>query len=46
MSTTTPSAGQQQQHQQHPIGLYRKIWALLFLISTMAYLVDYFHLQG
>ena len=47
MSTTTPSASQQhQEHQQHPIGLYLKIWALLFLLSTMSYLVDYFHLQG
>ena len=46
MSTTTPASGQQQQHQQHPIGLYLKIWALLFLLSTMSYLVDYFHLQG
>ena len=48
MSTTTPPASQQQEqvHQQHPIGLYLKIWALLFLLSTMSYLVDYFHLQG
>ena len=46
MSTTTLASGQQQQHQQHPIGLYLKIWALLFLLSTMSYLVDYFHLQG
>lgn len=32
--------------QQHPIGLYLKVWALLFVLSTMSYLVDYFHLQG
>ncbi len=32
--------------QQHPIGLYLKIWALLFVLSTLSYLVDYFHLQG
>jgi cytochrome c oxidase subunit 4 len=32
--------------QQHPIGIYLKIWALLFILSTMSYLVDYFHLQG
>ena len=32
--------------QQHPIGLYLKIWALLFVLSTMSYLVDYFHFQG
>jgi cytochrome c oxidase subunit IV len=32
--------------QQHPIGIYLKIWALLFVLSTMSYLVDYFHVQG
>jgi len=32
--------------QQHPIGIYLKIWALLFVLSTASYLVDYFHLQG
>ena len=35
-----------QQHQQHPIGLYLKIWGLLFVLSAMSYLVDYFHVQG
>jgi cytochrome c oxidase subunit IV len=32
--------------QQHPIGLYLKVWALLFVLSTMSYLVDFFHLQS
>lgn len=32
--------------QQHPIGLYLKIWALLFVLSAMSYMVDYFHFQG
>lgn len=32
--------------QQHPIGLYLKVWGLLFLLSVMSYLVDYFHFQG
>jgi cytochrome c oxidase subunit IV len=32
--------------QQHPIGLYLKVWALLFVLSTFSYLVDYFHVQG
>jgi cytochrome c oxidase subunit IV len=32
--------------QQHPIGIYLKIWAWLFVLSTASYLVDYFHLQG
>ena len=30
----------------HPIGLYLKIWLLLFVLSTLSYLVDYFHVQG
>lgn len=37
---TTPSG------QQHPISLYLKIWGLLFVLSTLSYLVDYFHFQG
>ena len=32
--------------QQHPISLYLKIWALLFVLSAFSYAVDYFHLQG
>jgi cytochrome c oxidase subunit IV len=35
-----------QTHKTHPIGLYLKIWALLFVLSVMSYLVDYTHLQG
>lgn len=47
MSTASTAAGSQgQQQQQHPIGLYLKIWALLFVLSTLSYMVDYFHLQG
>ncbi len=38
-TTTTPT-------QQHPIGLYLKIWALLFVLSALSYGVDYFHVQG
>ena len=34
------------QGQQHPIGIYLKIWGLLFILSTASYLVDYFHFQG
>ncbi len=34
------------QGQQHPISLYLKIWGLLFVLSTMSYLVDYFHFHG
>ena len=32
--------------QAHPIGLYLKVWILLFILSTMSYMVDYFHVQG
>ncbi len=34
------------QGQQHPIRLYLTIWGLLFVLSTLSYLVDYFHVQG
>ncbi|AIT81137.1 MULTISPECIES: cytochrome C oxidase subunit IV family protein [Novosphingobium] len=33
-------------HQQHPLGLYLKVWGYLFVLSTLSYLVDYFHVQG
>lgn len=32
--------------QTHPISLYLKIWGLLFVLSTLSYLVDYMHLAG
>lgn len=32
--------------QAHPIGLYLKVWALLFVLSAFSYMVDYFHVQG
>ena len=34
------------QGQQHPLGVYFKIWGLLFVLSAASYLVDYFQLQG
>lgn len=30
----------------HPIGMYLKVWLLLFVLSTFSYLVDYFQVQG
>ncbi len=42
--TDAPSSPQA--HQEHPIGLYFKVWALLFVLSTLSYLVDYFHFHG
>jgi len=32
--------------QQHPIGIYFKIWGLLFVLSACSYLVDYLEFQG
>lgn len=32
--------------QQHPLGIYLKIWILLFVLSTFSYLVDYIGFQG
>ena len=32
--------------QQHPLGIYFKIWGLLFVLSTASYMVDYLHLHG
>jgi len=32
--------------QQHPISIYLKIWALLFILSTFSYLVDFYEVQG
>jgi cytochrome c oxidase subunit IV len=43
--TSTPAGGATV-HQQHPIGIYVKVWILLFVLSTLSYLVDYFHFVG
>ena len=42
-STAAPSGAQ---GQQHPLGIYFKIWGLLFVLSIASYLVDYFQVQG
>ena len=34
------------QGQQHPIGIYLKIWLLLFILSTLSYMVDYLQFHG
>ena len=34
------------QGQQHPIGIYLKIWGLLFVLSAASYMVDYLEVQG
>ena len=38
--------GSHAQGQQHPLGIYFKIWALLFVLSAASYMVDYMHVQG
>ena len=41
------AAPAQQEHgQKHPLGIYFKIWGLLFVLSAASYAVDYYHLQG
>ena len=42
-STAAPSGAH---GQQHPLGIYFKIWGLLFVLSIASYMVDYFHVQG
>jgi len=32
--------------QQHPLGIYYKIWILLFVLSSFSYAVDFFNVQG
>ncbi|MFT5487512.1 MAG: cytochrome c oxidase subunit 4 [Alphaproteobacteria bacterium] len=32
--------------QQHPLGIYIKIWAWLFFLSACSYAVDYFHVES
>lgn len=32
--------------QQHPIGIFLKVWLLLFVLSLFSYMVDYFQVQG
>lgn len=32
--------------QTHPLGLYFKVWILLFVLSAFSYMVDYFQFQG
>ena len=44
--TNTSQAVAADTSQQHPIGIYLKVWLLLFVLSTLSYLVDYFDFQG
>lgn len=46
MPASPPDAGAHASGQQHPIGVYLKVWGYLFVLSAMSYMVDYFHVQG
>ena len=45
MSEAQSGAAEVEQ-QQHPLGIYFRIWTLLFVLSAMSYAVDYFQFQG
>ncbi len=32
--------------QQHPLGVYFKVWGLLFVLSALSYAVDYYQVEG
>ena len=36
----------QAEGQQHPLAIYFWIWGLLFLLSTLSYMVDYIGFEG
>lgn len=44
--SNTAHAEHSTEGQQHPIGIYLKIWLLLFVLSCLSYLVDYLDFQG
>ena len=46
MQTQTGSSEHDATHQEHPLGVYFKIWFLLFVLSACSYFVDYVQLQG
>ena len=45
--TSQPAAETVSDHgQQHPLGIYFKIWVLLFFLSACSYMVDYVGFEG
>ena len=46
LAKPAPAPADLKHGQQHPLGIYFAIWALLFVLSTFSYLVDYFHFVG
>jgi cytochrome c oxidase subunit IV len=41
-----PPAPPKEEGQQHPIGIYLKIWGWLFVLSALSYMVELADLQG
>ena len=39
-------AAKEEEAIQHPLGVYFKIWILLFVLSAMSYAVDYYQIQS
>ncbi|MBV1877448.1 MAG: cytochrome C oxidase subunit IV family protein [Pseudomonadales bacterium] len=46
MSEAIQPSPEQTHDEGHPISVYLKVWALLFVLSTLSYLVDYWDFQG
>jgi len=46
MTDDTVQQAPPQAHQEHPIGLYLKVWGLLFVLSALSYMVDYLQFHG
>lgn len=46
VETQQPASEEGTGGQEHPIGIYLKVWILLFVLSFFSYLVDYFDFQG
>ena len=42
----SPAAQHQAHGQVHPLGIYFKIWGLLFVLSLASYMVDFYQVQG
>ncbi|KHT62544.1 cytochrome C oxidase subunit IV [Photobacterium gaetbulicola] len=40
------SSAKTKTQQKHPISLYLGIWLLLFVLSALSYMVDYYQLEG
>ena len=46
MDHTVRTNRPQRRNNQHPLGVYFKIWILLFVLSAMSYAVDYYQIRA